>query len=318
LSEQNSLSGILQVTDGFNRAGEARFSRDLRWIAFRAVPGAGGPARLYVAKLILDHRQLRGIERPICITPPDAHSASACFSPDGLSLIFVSDAGTTAATTTTTPSSSRIFRVDGWEGAIAMVNVATGIDLAQHPLVAGEDCSFSPDGRWICFTAGSGGARQICIMHADGSHPHSLTPPEDDDSQPSFSPDGTRLLYRSQRGGLPSQIFIADAVFDTMTELTGLSNEQALTHDQNENTNPAWHPDGRHIIYATSLHGRNNYELYLMDRAGRRKTRITFWPGADLMPVFSPDGQYLMWTSKRSPDGTDEVFVAAFAFPRGS
>jgi Tol biopolymer transport system component len=55
-----------------------------------------------------------------------------------------------------------------------------------------------------------------------------------------------------------------------------------------------------------------------MGRDGRDKTRITFWPGADLFPSFSADGKWLCWTSTRASDGTTQAYVARFAFPNGS
>ena len=41
--------------------------------------------------------------------------------------------------------------------------------------------------------------------------------------------------------------------------------ERALTQNEFVNWGPYWHPDGTHIIYATSKHGHSNYELYLMN-----------------------------------------------------
>jgi hypothetical protein len=40
--------------------------------------------------------------------------------------------------------------------------------------------------------------------------------------------------------------------------------------------------------------------------------------GFDGLPVFSPDGKYLMWSSKRTKDKTTQVFVAKIKLPRGS
>ncbi len=323
VSETNSLSNIVQLTDGFDRAGEASFSRDLRWIVFRGVASGGQPPQIFLAKLTNpDASGVFGSEKPICITPAGTRSVHGCFSPDGLSLIFASNADA-PADPVKRPISMRIFRADGWEGMIAMTDRATGANLAQHPMETGrgdsQDCSYSPDGKWICYSGGAKGAANLYVMHADGSHIVQLTDRNDNDSAPSVSPDGRSLIFQSERGSKQgAQIFLADLIFDHDGEITGLANERPLTHDENNNINPAWHPDGQHIIYSTSRHGRDNYELYLMDRNGRAKTRITFSPGADLMPVFSPDGRYVMWTSARSKDGTAEVFLARFAFPKGS
>jgi Tol biopolymer transport system component len=133
------------------------------------------------------------------------------------------------------------------------------------------------------------------------------------DGGPFFSPDGKRLVYRSDRKGNDLlQIFVADLAFDDKGNITGVKEEHQVTNDANVNWGPYWHPDGHHIIFATSRHGHTNYELYLIRDDGSHATRVTNSPGADILPVFSPDGKYLMWTSKRSKDQTSQVFVARF------
>ncbi len=327
LHESAALTNITQLTHDFARAGDAAFSHDLRWIIFRAVPAGGHDYQLYLAKT--DWKQgdltgeLIGIERPIRITPAGARSAGGSFSPDGLSLIFSTTAGGSAGGNLRYPIDMHICRVDGWEGAVSMTDTATGIDLARNPLLSDHaynaQCRFSPDGSHIVFTSTRGGQPNLWICHADGSHLVQLTKTPGDDGQASFSPDGKHLLYTSRRASSQTdQIYLADLSFDPSGEITGLKNEHPLTSDQNVNTNPSWFPDGSHIIYTTSRHGRDNYELYLMDRKGKKKTRITDSPGADLFPVFSPSGHYLMWTSKRSADGSIQVFIANFEFPFGS
>ncbi len=51
-----------------------------------------------------------------------------------------------------------------------------------------------------------------------------------------------------------------------------------------------------------------------MNDDGTNKTRITYKEGPDVLPVFSPDGQYLMWTTRRTADNTTQLFLARFTF----
>jgi Tol biopolymer transport system component len=51
---------------------------------------------------------------------------------------------------------------------------------------------------------------------------------------------------------------------------------------------------------------------------GTYKTRITHTNGADILPVFSPDGRYLMWTTTRGPEKASQIWVARFHLPKGS
>jgi Tol biopolymer transport system component len=214
-----------------------------------------------------------------------------------------------------------------------------GVNLAQHALTDNYDydaeCAFSPNGKWIVFasnreraptthpttqptTAEVTGDLELFAMRADGRNVVRLTHVAGYDGGPFFSPDGMRIVYRSDRHeNNLLQVFVSDLVFDRAGNITGIRNERQLTRDANVNWGPYWHPDGRHIIYATSAHGHANYELYLMRSDGSRKARITFAAGADVLPVFSPDGKYLMWASKRNGK-TTQVWLARFVMPKGA
>ncbi len=43
---------------------------------------------------------------------------------------------------------------------------------------------------------------------------------------------------------------------------------------------------------------------------GGKVTQITYKDAADVLPVFSPDGTKLMWTSTRTPDGSSQLWIA--------
>ncbi len=318
-SEDDSLSNVTQISRGFLRAGQASLSKDQRWVAFQAIPVGGGDYQIYLAKVTSNQGEITGIERPVRVTPAGSRNTSPSISPDGLSLIFSSTAGTRD---TSSSAPKRIFRVDGWEDAVSMASAASGIDLAQHALPmerTGTDCSFSPDGKHICFSSRDGSNNSIFAMHADGTHVVRITAAVGNDGGPFFSPDGHSIVFRGDRDGrnLP-QVYLKDLTFDAAGEITGGSTERSLTHDDFVNYGPRWHPDGNHIIYSTSKFGKTNYELFVMDRTGKRKTQVTFFEGSDLFPSFSPDGKYLLWTSKRAADASMQVFSARFGFPRGS
>ena len=57
-----------------------------------------------------------------------------------------------------------------------------------------------------------------------------------------------------------------------------------------------------------------------MNDKGEKKTRITFTPASvhDLLPVFSPDGKWLMWTSSRGPEKVSEIWIAGFKMPESA
>src|SRR5262249_33542235 len=126
-------------------------------------------------------------------------------------------------------------------------------------------------------------------------------------------PDGKRVIFRSDRSKKDHlQLYVIN------TDGTG---ERALTNDLNwVQWGPFWYRDSKHIVYAAADHsvlGRPNYDLYWMNvDEPKSKVRLTFAPGADVLPVFSPDGRRIMWTSTREGRGPAQLYIADFVAPR--
>ncbi len=333
-NREEFLSNVVQLTSGFEKAGEAYFSPDMKWIIFQATPKGQSQYQMFVARLKRAQGEIVGIETPTQINPEPSRNTCGYFSPDGKSLMFASTAGKEKPDEPTSgyqreggnyrwafPEGMEIYRADGWRQAVEKAGPGGKVDLAKTALtnnnVYDAEGAFSPNGKWICYTSKENDNLDVYVMKADGSGKTRITTAPGYDGGPFFSPDGKRLVFRSDRkSNNLLQIFVGDLAFDSAGNITGLLAEHQITDDGNVNWGPFWHPDGRHLIYATSKHGHTNYELYLMRDDGTHQTRITYSPGADVLPVFSPDGKYLMWTSKRSKDQTSQVFVAKFTLPK--
>ena len=98
--------------------------------------------------------------------------------------------------------------------------------------------------------------------------------------------------------------------------------EKALTsNDKWVYWAPYWYQDGQHIIYTAADHSdelaRPNYDLYWMNVGTGKTTRLTHSPGSDVLPVFSPDGKKVMWTSSRGEGRSPpQLYIADFAVPK--
>jgi Tol biopolymer transport system component len=177
--------------------------------------------------------------------------------------------------------------------------------------------SYSPDGKHIVFCSNRSGPQnlELYVMDRDGKNVRQLThAPGCYNGGPFFSPDGKRVIFRSDRKKKDHlQLYVINA------DGTG---ERALTDDLNwVQWGPYWYPDGKHIVYAGADHSnpavRPNYDLYWMDVSTGKKVRLTYAPGADVLPVFSPDGKRLMWTSTRDGRRPAQLYVADFVPPQG-
>jgi len=336
-TEADVFSSITQLTSGYSRAGEAYFSHDMQWVIFQATPTGETQYAMFVARLLKQGDDVTGIGQPIRITPPGTRNTCGYFSPDGVSVIFASTKGKEDPAEASSgyqrqgrdyrwsfPAGMEIFRADGWQAAIAATEFSKGIDLAQHAITDNNaydaECAFSADGKSIVFasnrdadpatTRPSSADLDLYAMRADGSNPVCLTTTPGYDGGPFFSPDGRRLVYRSDRmNNNLLQIFIADVVRNASGDVVSLANEKQLTRGANVNWGPYWHADGRQIVFSSSAISHTNYELFVIDDQAKHLSRLTFAAGADILPVYSPDGKYLMWTSQRATDKTSQLFI---------
>ncbi len=143
----------------------------------------------------------------------------------------------------------------------------------------------------------------IYIMNVDGSDVRCLTDAPGYDGGPFFSPDGQLIIWRHfEENGM---------IADIWTMKTDGSEKRRLTDFKSMSWAPFYHPSGRYIIFTSNKFGFENFELFIVDVDGDREpVRVTFTPGFDGLPVFSPDGKKLCWTSGRTSDGKAQLFLA--------
>jgi Tol biopolymer transport system component len=184
--------------------------------------------------------------------------------------------------------------------------------------------SYSPDGQWIVFSSTRQAydhtltpkeAKQletdpsffaeIYIMKADadGSGVKRLTNVTGYDGGPFFSPDGKRIIWRRfDEAGLIADIW-------TMN-LDG-SDQKQLTDFKSMSWAPYIHPSGQYVIFASNKLGFDNFELFLVDIDGKKQpVRVTYSDGFDGLPVPSPDGTQLAWTTSRGGGREGQIFLA--------
>jgi Tol biopolymer transport system component len=186
----------------------------------------------------------------------------------------------------------------------------------------------------------------------DGKNPKRLTNTPGYDAEGSYSADGARICFTSERDGDPEIYTMAADGSDVrrVTNTPGYDggpffspdgkricfrgfrnpknprlanlyvidadgkNEKQLTFDAAVNWAPYWHKDGDVLVWSKGLGGGRNFELFLIRLSDASVVRLTRSSAQDVLPVFSHDGTKLMWTSTRA-DGRSQLFLADFRLP---
>ena len=142
----------------------------------------------------------------------------------------------------------------------------------------------------------------LFVMDADGSNVKQLTNSPGYDGGPFFSPDNAEVVWRRfNPDGNSAEIWTMD--------IDG-GNQRQLTSDAMVAWGPYYHPSGDYIIYSSNVLGHANFELFLIDAEGTNTpVRVTNTDGTDILPVFSPDGSRLAWSTTRTPNGTSQIHM---------
>lgn len=312
--EAKHLTNVRQVTFGLPRAGEGYFSPDGTQIVYQANPIGYPFYQIYVQPL--EERV------PRLLSTGRGRTTCSFFTPQGDQILFASS-HTDPAMDLTEKKAREEAKQGGrrryqWDFdphmELYLIQLdGTGLKRLTNSEGYDAEGSFSPDGSQIVFTSSRDGDPDLYVMHADGTGVRQLTHADGYDGGPFFSPDGNWVIFRSDRQKKDMlQLFAVSADGKTEVQLT----------DNLDQVNwcPYFHPTGKYLIWAGADYGKGpqgaNFDLWTMDIAitpnsfqGGKITRITDHQSADVLPVFSPDGTKMMWTSNRTADGTSQLWI---------
>jgi Tol biopolymer transport system component len=148
-----------------------------------------------------------------------------------------------------------------------------------------RDPRFSPDGTKIAFArAASTGQYDLWIMNADGTGQTPITAtPGYTEFEPDFSPDGKNLVYVTFENGNPDI-----AVLDLSTK-----KHVVISSAIDNELNPVWSPDGKHIAFQTGVFGPNLGCIAIVTQSGGQRTELKASGNLCSQPTWSPDNQSL-------------------------
>jgi serine/threonine protein kinase/Tol biopolymer transport system component len=155
--------------------------------------------------------------------------------------------------------------------------------------------------------------RDIWLFEVERGTASRLTFDPADDFNAVFSPDGTRILFTSDRKG-PRDIYWKAS--------TGVGEDEPVLESQSTKSADDWSPDGRFVVYNTAtLAGAagssgGTTDLWVAPLDGDRKPMpFLVRPFTDSQAQISPDGRWITYSSDES--GTQEVYVMDFPKPTG-
>ena len=205
-----------------------------------------------------------------------------------------------------------IYAFSEKSGAMTRLTNAKGYDA---------EAGYSPDGQWIAFSSMRDAYNrtlspeeqkqlatdpsyfgEIYIMKADGTGQRRLTNTPGYDGGPFFTKDGNIVWRRFDERGL---------IADVWTMKPDGTDAKQITHFSSMSWAPYEHPSGEYFLFASNKLGFENFEVFMVDKAGLKEpVRVTYSDGFDGLPVPSPDGTQLAWTSSRSGGGAGQIFLA--------
>lgn len=184
-----------------------------------------------------------------------------CFSPDGKSIMFTS-------TLYPVEYNTQLFTMNIDGTGEKQLTSFENHGIFNYTL-AGE---WSPDGKKIVFMSNKDQSSkdiegaQIFTMNNDGTGATKLTTKAKAKNYPSYSPDGTKILFQGNIDGKPNQ----SRIFTINTDGTG---EKQITNNQITANSPTWSPDGKKIIFSGST-DLVAYKLYTINADGTGLTKL--------------------------------------------
>lgn len=188
----------------------------------------------------------------------------------------------------------------------ATLGAALGVVLALVSCVAAVGTSTQTEGK-IVFYSERGQNAELYTMNVDGTGLVRLTTNSSNEFCPDWSPDGTQIVYESDRDDPHPVTCFPDCAFRIYVMNADGTSERRLTSLDGLEGHPDWSPDGRSIVFQADRDGNGKHEIYLAPSSGGEPRLLLGDAFDNTAPDWSPDGRSIAFNSDR--EGNLDIFV---------
>jgi TolB protein len=213
------------------------------------------------------------------LTENEAFDANPVFTTDGAWIYFESDR----------TGDHEIWRLPADGGVAEQITRNRAFDSAPDPLPGGG----------VVFESDRAGAKDIWLLAPGADAPVPLTSGPDEDGSPAVSPDGTRVVFESNRGkAAGADLWLVD--LDDL-ELHRVTHTPSGVYVRTAD----WSPDGKRLVFESNVSGGS--ALHIVSAEGGELDMLMAFEGYEGHPAWSPDGELVAFESTRG--GTMEIHL---------
>lgn len=172
--------------------------------------------------------------------------------------------------------------------ALIVEAVLVGCAAALLAVSEKAEAAFPGENGHIAYVKNDGQDHEIYAINGGGGGKVQLTDNATGDYEPSYSPDGKKIVYSGSSGSFDTEIYTINS---------GGGDKTQLTNNNTDEFDPDYSPDGKRIAYTHLNRRYDNSAIYTISAGGGNKSKVA--QGSD--PSYSPDGKKIAYTWYKGP-----------------